>query len=105
MARSMLQEAYRILSHALGANHPEVMTVVANLAVVHHRNQQYAEAEKLYRRVLAVYEETLGPDHPKVASLMQKYAMLLRETGRAKETREMERRAQAIPSQREPGYS
>ena len=39
---------------------------------------QYAEAEPLYRRALAIDEKAYGPDHPKVAMDMRNLAELLR---------------------------
>ncbi len=56
----------------------------------------YAEAEPLYQRALAIWEKALGPEHPNVATALENYAALLRETGRNDGAAEMESRANAI---------
>jgi tetratricopeptide (TPR) repeat protein len=35
-----------------------------NLAMLYSRQGQYAKAEPLYQRALAIWEKALGPDHP-----------------------------------------
>ncbi len=67
-----------------------------NLAALYQAQGNYAEAEPLYRRSLAIMEKALGPEHPNVATNLENYAALLRETGRADEAAEMEARAKAI---------
>ena len=67
-----------------------------NLAVLHHAQGRYAEAEPLYKRSLAIYEKALGPEHLDVATSLENYANLLRTTGRSAEAAEMETRAKAI---------
>jgi tetratricopeptide (TPR) repeat protein len=66
------------------------------LGVIYQAQGNYAEAEPLYRRSLAILERALGPEHPDVAQSLENYAALLRETGRADEAAEMEARAKAI---------
>ena len=55
-----------------------------------------ADAEPLYQRSLAIWENALGPEHPDVAQSLEYYAALLRETGRGDEATEMDARAKAI---------
>ena len=43
--------------------HPDVAQTLNNLAGLYHSQGQYAKAEPLYERALAIYEEALGPDH------------------------------------------
>ena len=38
-----------------------------NLAALYYAQGQYAQAEPLYKRALAIWEKALGPDHPYVA--------------------------------------
>ncbi len=65
---------------------------------VRHYSAQgnYAAAEPLYLRSLAIREKALGPEHPYVALSLENYAVLLRGTGRPKKAAEMEARAKAI---------
>ncbi len=69
---------------------------LTNLAALYQAQGNYAEAEPLYQRALAIWERALGPEHPDVAKVLNSYASLLRETGRADEAAEMEARAKAI---------
>ncbi len=56
----------------------------------------YAEAQPLYKRVLAIREKALGPEHPDVAQSLENYSALLRKTGRSDEAAILEARAKAI---------
>lgn len=96
IGRSLLKETLAVLSSTLGMHHPETTSVAFQLAVVTHALQEYIEAERLYRRALAVWEELLGPDNPWVAEALEKYAELLRQTNRAGKANEMALRAKAI---------
>ena len=57
---------------------------------------QYAQAEPLLKRSLAIAEKALGPDHPNVATSLENMAVLYRETGRVKAGQELEKRVLAI---------
>ncbi len=67
-----------------------------NLALLYDTQGQYAQAEPLYLRALAILEKALGPEHPNVASGLENYADLLQKTGRTAEADELEERARAI---------
>jgi tetratricopeptide (TPR) repeat protein len=57
---------------------------------------QYAKAEPLFKRALAIWEKALGPEHPHVATSLENYAALLWKLGRKKEAKRMEVRAKAV---------
>ena len=61
-----------------------------------YQRGQYAEAEPLFRRSLAIREKALGPEHPDVATSLENYAKLLRKTDREAEAAKKEARAKAI---------
>jgi len=67
-----------------------------NLALLYDTQGQYAQAEPLYLRALAILEKALGPDHPSVAKSLANYADLLQKTGPTAEADELEERARAI---------
>ena len=56
----------------------------------------YAEAEPLYNRALAIGEKSYGPDHPNVAIRLNNLAALLLATNRLAEAEPLYRRALAI---------
>ena len=45
-----------------------------NLAGLYDNQGQYAKAEPLYQRALAICEKALGPEHPDVATCLENYA-------------------------------
>ena len=51
-------------------------TDLDRLARLHYYERQYAEAEPLWRRSLAIREKALGLDHPDVATNLYDLAML-----------------------------
>lgn len=71
-------------------------TSLNNLALLYKTQGQYAKAEPLYKRSLAIREKALGPDHPDVAASLWNMAILYRETGREKAAKDFEKRAVAI---------
>ncbi len=55
-----------------------------------------AQAEPLYKRALAIYEEALGPNHPDVATSLENLAALYRASNRGEEAETLEKRAARI---------
>ena len=53
-----------------------------NLAERYKEEGRYADAEPLYKRVLAINEKAFGPDHPSVALALNDLAELYKEEGR-----------------------
>ncbi|MBT1570101.1 tetratricopeptide repeat protein, partial [Klebsiella pneumoniae] len=66
---------------ALGPDHPDVATSLNNLAELYRSQGQYAQAEPLFKRSLAIWERALGPDHPDVATSLNNLAELYRSQG------------------------
>jgi tetratricopeptide (TPR) repeat protein len=56
-----------------------------DLALLYYDQAQYAKAEPLYQRVLAIREKALDPQHPDVAGSLEDYALLLRKMDRSHE--------------------
>ena len=65
-------------------------------AVRLYKNGQYAEAEPILRRALAIRDEQLGSDHPDTATSLNNLAMLYEKQGRYKEALPLLERALAI---------
>jgi tetratricopeptide (TPR) repeat protein len=53
----------RPVRKALGPDHPSMAAALNNLAGLLEAKGDYARAEPLYRRALAINEKTLRPDH------------------------------------------
>ena len=65
-------------------------------ATILQKMGQYADAEPLFRRALAIDEKALGKDHPDVASSLNNLALLLYSQGKYGEAEPLYRRALAI---------
>ena len=62
-----------------------------DLALLYDNQGQYAKAEPLYQRALAIWEKALGPEHPELLKSLENYAVLLRDIGRPKEAEALEK--------------
>ena len=71
-------------------------TSLNNLALLYSTQGNYAEAEPLYMRSLAIIEKVLGSEHPHVVMSLENYAALLRDIGRGDEAETLEARANTI---------
>ena len=67
-----------------------------NLAGLYRALGNYAEAEPLYKRAMAIREKALGPDHPDVAMSLENLAVLYRATNRINLAVPLEQRAAQI---------
>ena len=54
----------------------DVAKSLNNLVALYKTQGQYAQAEPLYKRSLAIREQSLGPDHPDVAKSLNNLAKL-----------------------------
>jgi tetratricopeptide (TPR) repeat protein/CHAT domain-containing protein len=92
-----------------GTNHANYGLALHNLALAHQKQGNYAEAERLYRRALAVEEKALGATHLKVAQTLNGLANVYWEQGKYADAEELYKRALGIserargPSQPEVG--
>jgi tetratricopeptide (TPR) repeat protein len=66
------------------------------LAGLYYTQGDYAKAEPLYRRSLAIREKALGLDHPDVGNSLNNLAELYRAMNRVKEALELEKRTERI---------
>jgi Tfp pilus assembly protein PilF len=61
-----------------GADHPDTLSTVHDLATVFLDQGNYEEAEKLYRENLEIEKRVLGPEHPDTANSMTTLANTIR---------------------------
>ena len=73
-------------------------------ATILQKMGQYADAEPLFRRALAIDEKALGKDHPDVASSLNNLALLLYSQGKYGEAEPLYRRALAIYEKADGSY-
>jgi hypothetical protein len=60
-------------ARAIQSENPAVLN---NVAVVLMKKAEYAEAEPLYKRALAILEKAMGPEHPDVARCLENLGLL-----------------------------
>eukprot|EP00808_Paulinella_micropora_P012425 g50210.t1 len=76
----------------LGAEHPDTLASVNNLALLNAQGK-LAEAEPLYSRALQAREKTLGAEHPGTLASVNNLASLLHAQGKLAEAELLNRRA------------
>ncbi len=62
------RQAVEVAERTFDPDHPQVATVLSNLAFIYQVQGQYTLAEPLFKRSLAIREKALNPDHPDVAT-------------------------------------
>jgi tetratricopeptide (TPR) repeat protein len=85
-------------SQALPAGYGKLYVAVriSDLAVVLTEAGKHQEAQSLFERAIAAYEEVAGPNDRGTAITKANYAVLLRKIGKDKEAEALEKRAEAI---------
>jgi Tetratricopeptide repeat len=63
-----MREALAARQRRLGAEHPDTLASMMELAVTLDELKEYSEAEQLYRKVVETRKRVLGPDHPITAA-------------------------------------
>ncbi|MFQ5896988.1 MAG: tetratricopeptide repeat protein [Candidatus Methylomirabilia bacterium] len=79
-----------------GPEDPRVATTLNNLAVLYKAQGQYAQAEPLYQRALAIKGKVLGPEHPSLATSLNNLAGLYVAQGEYARAEPLYKRALAI---------
>lgn len=80
----------------LGLGRAEFADLLANLALLNHKQGRFEDSEELHRKELMIRENEFGPDHPKVATSLNNLALLFRDLGRYDEARALWQRSLAI---------
>ena len=80
-AEPLAKEALDQRTALLGAEHPDTLGSINNLAIVLYYKGDNAGAEALYRRCLAVQERTLGNEDPATLTSVNNLANVLDEKG------------------------
>ena len=96
--RAGLELAQQTLAYAervLGAEHPDTLASVNNLAFLYQAQGRYGEADPLFQRALAANERVLGADHPNTLTSVNNLAALYQAQGRYGEAEPLSQRALA----------
>jgi putative hemolysin len=73
----------------LGAEHPDTLTSMANLASTYHNQGRWNEAEKLEVQVMETRKTVLGAEHPDTLTSMANLASTYQHQGRWNEAEKL----------------
>lgn len=79
----------QIYEAALGPSHNDVGSMAYNVAMIYHVLNYFDEAEKNYKRALAIKTGALGAKHPDVIKVLSSFADLLVKLGREEEATQL----------------
>jgi len=99
-AEPLLVRALAICEQLLGAEHPDIVLALNNLAELYQRQGKYEPAEPLYQRALLICEQLLGSEHPYTAEALHGLAELYQQEGKYEQAEPLYRRALAIREKR-----
>jgi CHAT domain-containing protein/Flp pilus assembly protein TadD len=80
-ALQLAERGLEIRERVLGREHPVVLAITNNLAILFQLIGDYTKAESLFQRTLNIKEKALGPEHPDVARLLNNLAFLYKLRG------------------------
>lgn len=93
-AESLYREAADVFTAVHGDDHRTVATALGNLAALYVTRDQFADAEELFARALAM----LGEAHPARAAMLENYAVLMERAQRPERAAELRERASLVRS-------
>jgi hypothetical protein len=86
----MHRRALEAKERVIGAEHPDTLTSMANLALTYRDQGRWKEAEELDVQVMETRKRVLGAEHPDTLTSMANLASTYRNQGRWKEAEELE---------------
>jgi tetratricopeptide (TPR) repeat protein len=89
-AEELLVQAVKTSKELLGAEHPDTLTSIANLASTFRKQGRWKEAEELDLQVIETSKRVLGAEHPDTLSSIANLASTFEDQGRWKEAEELE---------------
>ncbi len=90
--------ALEVYEAALGPSHNDVGSMAYNVAMVYHVLNYLPEAEKQYKRALAIKTGGLGAKHPDVIKVLGSFADLLVKQGREEEAAQLRATEKVVTS-------
>ena len=89
-AEDPLTQVMETRNRVLGPEHPDTLTIMANLASTYRSQGRWKEAEELQAQVLEMRKRVLGPEHPDTLTSMANLASTFWNQGRWKEAEELQ---------------
>lgn len=100
-AAAVYAEAVRVRQSYETTDQPGLAQALTNLATSYAAQGKYDQAEPLYKRALAVFEQAQW-EKPETITTLQMYSLMLRKAGRDEEAKAMLEKAAAIKNKLSP---
>ncbi|KAK7402787.1 hypothetical protein QQX98_011467 [Neonectria punicea] len=88
-AEILFERAMETCKTRLGADHPDTLASMANLASTYQNQGRWEEAEKMFVQVMEISKAKLGADHPNTLASMANLALRYRYQGRLEEAEKL----------------
>ena len=92
-ATAIAEKAVGLAQRTLGADHPDTLKTLYNLASMYEAQGRYGEAEPLLKQALAGFERVLGKDNPTTLAATSSLGSLYKSQGRYAEAEPLFNRA------------
>jgi tetratricopeptide (TPR) repeat protein len=99
-AEALLRKALAVGEAALGPEHPDLATILRNLAYACRKQARYDDADDLYRRATEILERSRGPMSGDLALALEGHAASHEESGHYDAAEALYRRALSIQEAR-----
>lgn len=97
-AAQLCEESLKVFDLEYGPEHNDVGSLCINLASCYRVLRDYAKAEPMYKRALAIKTRLLGPNHPAVIELLEACAFTLEKNHKAEEANVLKQCVQSFRS-------
>ncbi len=95
-ALKLAKQANTFAKEQLGAEHPDTLSSINNLAFLYQSQGRYRKAEPLLQRALVGMENVLGKEHPRTLRCINNLASLYQSQGHYGEAESLYQRALAV---------
>jgi eukaryotic-like serine/threonine-protein kinase len=90
-AGKQLERALDLRRRVLGAEHPDTLTTMSNLAAVYDLEGKFAETEALFSQILEIRRRVLGPEHPDTLGSMMNLGTVYGDEGKYAQAEALDR--------------
>ncbi|GFR47385.1 hypothetical protein Agub_g9100 [Astrephomene gubernaculifera] len=87
------RRALELRTKVLGAEHPDTISSISNLASCIYSQGKYSEAEPMYKQALELHTKVLGAEHPSTITSLNNLARCIDSQGKYSEAEPMYQRA------------
>jgi tetratricopeptide (TPR) repeat protein len=89
-AEELFMQVMQTMKRVLTNEHPDILSIMHNLASAYITQRRWKEAEELFMQVMQIRKRVLSDEHPDILSSMRNLATTYNGQGRLKEAEELE---------------